>query len=461
MQEQNKKAREGFLASSQFTQKEIIEMLIPLILDQLFLYLIMLLTTSMISSSSEDSVTAISLVQPMVMIHTSLVTAFGTGGSVLIAQYKGRGDRKRLHEAIGQTTHIVMLLGLILSALQFLCARPLVEWLFGSATMAVREKAITYLSWMGPINYLHCLRVASTAALRGVGEIKRNTVGTIVLNGSYFLFSILFINLLHLDIQGTLLSYALARVFGTGLSAYYHFFDKKTVVRIPLRLCLKPDWQYLKEIWKLGIPFSMEEVLINLGALVISSYLVQLGTASVAAHAIITSIFQAVAAPTVAVGMLTATVVGQSIGAGKNDLARRYAKRLTILGYGIVLISVLVILPLRNSIIGIYHPSPEALAICSSVLLVCLGGLLLFFPVSQILPNAFRASADARFTTACSLAAIWIIRVGMGYVTAIVLKLGITGVWLMMAGEWAVRMILFIVRYRGNRWLTKSENLLK
>ena len=40
MQEQNKKAREGFLASSQFTQKEIIEMLIPLILDQLFLYLI-------------------------------------------------------------------------------------------------------------------------------------------------------------------------------------------------------------------------------------------------------------------------------------------------------------------------------------------------------------------------------------------------------------------------------------
>ena len=461
MQKEIKKAREDFLASSQFTSKQIIGMLIPLVLDQLFLYVIMLLTTSMISASSEDSVTAISLVHPMVMIHTSLVTAFGTGGSVLIAQYMGRRDMKRLHEAIGQTTHIVMLMGLVLSILQFVTARPLVNWLYASAAPAVKEKAGMYLSWMGLINYLHCLRVASTAALRGVGEIKRNTIGTIVLNGSYFLFSILFINVLHLDIKGTLLSYALARVLGTSLSAYYHFFDKKTVCRIPFRLCLKPDWQYLREIWKLGIPFSMEEVLINLGAVVISAYLVSLGTASVASHAIMTSIYQAVAAPTVAVGMLTATVVGQCIGARKNDLARRYARNLTTLGYGICLVSVLLILPIRHGIIRIYQPSPEALAICGKLLWICLGGLLLVFPISQIMPNALRAAADAKYTTACSLICVWTVRVGLGYVAAIVLGLGVYGVWLMMAGEWTVRSILFLLRYRGNKWLEKSEHLLQ
>ena len=461
MPDEPKKAVKGFLASSQFTSRQVIGMLIPLILDQLFLYVIMLLTTSMISSSSEDSVTAISLVQPLVMIPTMLVTAFGTGGSVLIAQYKGQGDMKRLHEAIAQTTHIVMLLGLILTVLQFLSGQALVNWLFPSATDAVKEKAVRYLSWMGPINYLHCLRVASTAALRGVGEIKRNTVGTIVLNGSYFIFSIIFLNVLKLDITGTLLSYTFARILGTGLSAYYHFIDKRTVVRIQLKMCLKPDWRYLRQIWKLGIPFSLEEVLINLGAVVISVYLVQLGTANVAAHAIINSIFQAVAAPAVATGMLTATIVGQCIGAGKNDLARSYGRRLTLLGYGIVLVSILVVLPIRQGIIAIYHPSAEALVICQKLLWICLGGMCLFYPASQILPNALRASADAKYTTVCSLVSMWAVRVGLGYVAAILLHLDVYGVWMMMAGEWLLRSLLFSLRFRGDKWLAKSENLLK
>ena len=63
------------LESEQFTTKQIIGMLIPLILDQLFIYMIGLLTTSMISSSGEDSVTAVSLVTPVVTLITAVFTA--------------------------------------------------------------------------------------------------------------------------------------------------------------------------------------------------------------------------------------------------------------------------------------------------------------------------------------------------------------------------------------------------
>ena len=51
--------------SSQFSHGQILSMLIPLILDQFFINLIGVLTTSMISSSSQESVAAVSVVSPI------------------------------------------------------------------------------------------------------------------------------------------------------------------------------------------------------------------------------------------------------------------------------------------------------------------------------------------------------------------------------------------------------------
>ena len=93
------------LESEQFTTKQIIGMLIPLILDQLFIYMIGLLTTSMISSSGEDSVTAVSLVTPVVTLITAVFTALSSGGAIVVAQYK-RTRRPRKVTRSHWTNHL-------------------------------------------------------------------------------------------------------------------------------------------------------------------------------------------------------------------------------------------------------------------------------------------------------------------------------------------------------------------
>ena len=444
------------LESEQFTTKQIIGMLIPLILDQLFIYMIGLLTTSMISSSGEDSVTAVSLVTPVVTLITAVFTALSSWGAIVVAQYKGHGDREKLQEAIGQTIWICVILAVVLNGLIAAFASPLVNLLFGAAEEGVREKATLYLAGMAINTIVHSLRVATSAGLRGVGDIKHNLFGSILINVSYFIFCYIFINLLQWDIVGTLVAYFLARFLGLLSSLYFLFFQKNSQVHIRLSQMLKPKLTYLKSIWKLGIPFCAEEVFFNGGAILVSAYMVFLGTVSVAAHTIANSIFSTLYAPTMAVGILATTVIGQCIGAGRRDLAQWYGKKLILLGYGVALISLIAMLPMLSWIISLYQPQAETQSLVYQLLAIGIAGMILFWPVSNIMPSVLRAAGDAYFTTVASLIAMWVFRVGMGYVISIPMGYGIRGIWYCMIAEWVVRCIFYVLRYHSGRWLQKK-----
>ena len=90
------------LGSSIFTGRQIISMLMPLIMDSFFVFGIGVLTTAMISSSSQESVAAISLVGPLYMMVYAINNAISAGGTVVVAMFKGKGETERVKEAAGQ-----------------------------------------------------------------------------------------------------------------------------------------------------------------------------------------------------------------------------------------------------------------------------------------------------------------------------------------------------------------------
>lgn len=448
---------EAFLGSDQFSGSKILGMLAPLVLDQLFIYTIALLTTAMISSSGQDSVTAVSLVTPIVYLETAILIAFSAGGAVVVAQYKGHGDEEKTKNAIGQTVLIVFLLALIISLVYFFLAGPIIELFFSKAEETVKEKAVLYLRGMALNNLIHAPRVGVTAGLRGVGDIKENMKGSLLINVSFFFFCLFFINYLHLDILGTLISYALARFLGLLTSVYFLFFKPGGHIRISLKMVLKPMTSYLRTIIRLAIPFSAEEVFFHGGTILVSSYLVLLGTQSVAAHAILNAIFSTLYAPTVAVGLLSTTVVGQCIGAGKRELARFYGKRLVHLGYLISFFSVLVLSLAIPLIIRIYQPTPEAEALVKQIMTLGFAGVILLYAPSCIFPYVLKAAKDAYYSTFVSLASMWLLRVGLGYILCIPLQMGLLGAWAAMLLEWAVRFLLYGIRFHQGRWLSKKS----
>lgn len=451
---------EGLLSkhysSTMFTYKEIFGMLFPLILDMFFINAINMLTTSMISSSGQDSVAAVSMISPITTLMVCLINAIAAGGTVVVAQYKGRGDDEKILEAAGHTLSVTSVISFVCNTLLIVFASAVVHFLFGNAEPAVLEKSILYLAGVSVSSMILAVYSGVFSVFRGLGENKICLHLTIIINVSYFVLSFIFINLLHMDIVGTILALILARLLGASVSLYHLFFKRNRVLLLRLRDIFQFDAKLFHSMLKISIPFGSEQFFFYGGTIIAQKIMVELGTDKVACNAIANTLFSLIFAAPMAVGNLATTVIGQCVGAGKRDIARWYGKKMVRLGTILVLISLLVFIPFIPLLVGLYHPETETIPLIYRLLAIAIVPMPFFWSMSNVMPYVLRSAGDAVYSSVISLVTMWAIRVGAGYILAIPLGFGMEGIWACMSFEWVIRFFFFYFRYRGTKWLTKN-----
>ena len=81
---------------------------------------------------------------------------------------------------------------------------------------------------------------------------------------------------------------------------------------------------------------------------------------------------------------------------------------------------------------------------------------MITWPMAFTLPNALRASNDARFTMIHSVFSMAAFRVGGSFLIANALGIGVWGVWLAQQVDWLYRGAVFIWRFSSGKWQTKA-----
>lgn len=446
---------ERHFSSKLFTYKKIFAMLIPLILDQFFVSAIGLLTTAMISSSSQESVSAVSMINPLSMIMWAIFSAISVGGTVVVAQYKGSGNEEKVRKAAGQVMLATFLVAVVSCVILVACSDALVRLMFGTADPIVINKARGYLIGVAISQIFLSVYMGAFAVFRGMGATKICLRLTIIINVIHLSASMLFLNVMHLDIFGTSLSLNIARLIGAVVAVWILMYPG-SILRIYPKDIFKFDKPILKSVFNLGIPFALEQVFFNGGSMIVQAYIVELGTKSIAANAIANSAFSILYSAGLAVGTLATTIVGQCIGAEDKELARRYGIKMVRLGTVISLVSILVLFPLMPVILNLYQAPKETLSIIYKLLLTVIIPMPFFWSYSYVLPSVLRSAGDANFSSVISLITMWIVRVGLGYVFTITLGFGVQGVWICMGFEWVVRALIFYLRFKSGVWLTKN-----
>ena len=125
------------------------------------------------------------------------------------------------------------------------------------------------------------------------------------------------------------------------------------------------------------------------------------------------------------------------MGASEPEQASRYTKSLLGVSYLCMGTLSLIQLFFAGFFVGLFHLTPEAMAMATELLQVCAIGNIFLWPVAFVLPNALRAAGDSIFTMAVSQCAMFLCRVGLSYLLACSwgLGLGLLGVWLAMIGD--------------------------
>lgn len=335
------------LSSNYFTYQQIFEMLVPLIMDQFFVSIIGLLTTAMISSSSQESVSAVSLVSPIYAMTYAIFSSISAAGTVIIAQYKGNGNMNMVKKAAGQIVMFTVVSAIFFSIVLSFFAGSLIDAMFADADICVKNKATEYLIGCAISCIFLSLYMGCVAVFRGIGQTKICLKLSMIINLIHLFASFIFINILQLDIIGTSLSLNLARVIGGGV-ALYCLLGEKSGLGIRLKDIMRINGSILTSVIQTSIPFAMEQLCFNGGAILVSMFIVKLGTKSVAANAVANSTVAVFYAMGLAVSNLAVPVVGQCIGAGDRRMAKNYGKKMIWLGEFSILLSLAVMVPFFN-----------------------------------------------------------------------------------------------------------------
>ena len=444
------------LSSKIFTWREIINLMIPGILDNLSIMFIMMLITALISSNGETSVAAVALVSPITALIGCMFNGIAAGGSVVVAQSMGKRDHIMVQRSIGAATVLTIIVGVIICIPFLISPFGILHLLYPSAEAEVMEKAMTFLSgsiWsiLSFIVFQACFNV-----LRGLGESKRCLVLSIIINVAYLLLSILFLNVLHMDIKGSVWALILARTIGAACAVTTLFFLHPPV-KVQFREMMRFGRSMTAYTLKLGLPLGFEQICLSLGNLVAEVYMILLGTAALATHAIGTSIMGLIFAPAMSAGNLAVAVVGRCIGAEEYEEAYRYGKVCTNISHVLMGLACLIAYPMLPILLKQYNPTAEAAAMATTLLWWSLPSLILFYPKSNTMPAVLRAGSDTLYPSVVSMIVLWVFTIAMGYILAIPAGLGLTGTWIAMWLGWAVRSTAFSFRFRSRKWLRMSK----
>lgn len=431
--------------------KQIIAIIIPIFVDQAFIILMSLLNTAMISSSGVAAVSAVSMVDSLNIFLVNVFVAVATGGTVIVAQYKGSGNQEMVSKAAAQAISAVAILSLSISAFVIVFHTPTLNLLFGNAEAEIFENARIFLIGSCISYPFIAIFQAVSGVLRGVAETKACLGLSLIMNLTYLGLNVLFITVFDMGVIGLVISMISARVLGMVVSLVYLLKYNQTL-RFKIKNALKLNFSILKKIMFIGLPFAAEQMFFNGGKLLTQTFIVQLGTVAITVNAISGSISLLFQIGGSALSIAVVTVVGQCIGRREIEDARKFIKSFIGLSTVFFVVVTAIIMPLFPFIVRLFSPPEEMIPTIFSLMVLIAIAQPILWSLSFVMPSALRAAGDSKFTSMSSLLSMWLFRVILGYILGITLHLGIMGVWVAMVSEWSIRGFVFAWRFKGDKW---------
>ena len=450
------KATQPPVTLSRFSNRQLVGLIGPLLLEQFLAIGVGLADSLMVSHVGDAAISAVSLVDSISNLMIYAFSAMAAGGAAVAGQYIGRGERDNANNA-GQ--HLILLLGavsVLITLALYLFRAAVLNTLFGHVEPDVMEATNKYyLIVMASIPGI-ALYNGGAAILRTMERSDISLSVSLLMNAVNVAGNAVLIFGLGMDVSGaaipTLISRTLAAVV---------ILSVLCNPKLPLHLSNMRGFSFrprlMRNILYIGIPSGIENGTFQLGRLVLFSLISTFPTASIVANAIGNTLgnFHLFAGQGVNLGLTT--VVSQCVGAGEYDEARAYMRKLVKVCYALLIVVNLLILAFLPLIMRVYGVSPEAERLAVSVTVLHGVSSMVLWTPSFLVPSFLRAAGDARFTMIVSMGSMWLCRVFFAYVLGKYMGYGVQGVWFAHAIlDWSTRSLIFFRRYRSGVWMKKG-----
>lgn len=435
-----------------FSNKDLKKLLIPIMIEQLLSSLIGTVDTIMVSNVGSAAMSSVSLVDSINRLVIQASTALATGGVVVCSQYIGKKDHEMANKAAKQLVFVIGTLAMLITIGCLLLRTQLLHWTFGAVEQDVMDNSQIYFFYTALSFPFIALYSAGAAIFRAQGITKKQMTISIISNTINVVGNAVFIWVFHWGVTGVALSTLISRIFSAVIIIYFLRKPNQVIVVNEYHK-IKPDWQVIKRVLKIGVPSGIENSMFQFGKLMVQSTVATMGTVAIAAQAMTSTLESLGSVCASAVGVALTTVVGQSLGANRKDEAVYYIRKLSKWSWCILTISCLTVFLLTKPITIIAGMEPEVAEMCFQLVMIITIIKPFIWVPSFTFIAALRAGGDAKYLMVTASVSMWVFRVALCVFLVQQFGMGPLAVWIGMFTDWIVRGIFFGTRLKSGKWL--------
>ncbi len=412
------------------TQRRVLGLAVPIIGENLLHTSVSAVDVFMVAQLGAVAVAGVGMSIELVYFMIAILSSVSVGATVLIAQAIGAGDRARADRLARQGVIWGLILAGPISIGGYLAAPRLIS-IFGTEP-DVAAAAVTYFEIIAATIVILLLSFMCSAILRGAGDSRTPLAAAALANvvNVFAAWLLIFGNwgLPALGVAGS----AWAAVLGRGAGAILLLillFGGRRALSLRGRAGWFPHVQTARNLFRLGIPAGLEQMLTSAGYATLIVVVALIGTAALAAQQIAFTALSLGYMPALAFGVAATALVGQSIGARNLDGAK--ASVAIALHWGLVMMtaSAVGLIVFATQLVGLFSSEADVIEAGAGALVV-LGFSLPATAIWQVCGGALRGSGDTRSPMLASVVATWL-AVGLALVAVREFGAGLSVVWLM------------------------------
>lgn len=405
----------------------------------------------MLSGYSDKAVSAVGVITQLTFFLIIVSTFVSSGTGILIAQYNG-AERTQDATNVGVASiALSVVVGLLLSIAAVLGAVHLIS--FYGLEPQVELYAQEYLIISGAMTFNVTIGIVFTTILRSYGYSRSPMVvnmvsGLLNVVGNYIALYQPF-GLPVYGVQGVAIATVVSQIVGT---VTLGFILKYSPISLPMGSLKNVPAGVYKKILKIGGMNAGEVLSYNMAQIAIVYFVVQMGTASLAAFTYAQNIARFSFAFALAIGQATQIQTGYYIGKGWIESILKRVQIYFLVSFVVSISAASAIYLLRDSILPLFTHQPEILYLTGTLVM---GSIILEAGrvFNLVFISALKGAGDVRFPVQIGILCMWGVGVCFSYLLGIHWGFGVIGAWMAIALDEWVRGIIMLVRWRSSSWV--------
>ncbi|WP_240921661.1 MATE family efflux transporter [Thermococcus sp. 21S9] len=406
-------------------ERTLLKLAGPLVVNNLVQVVYNITDTFWLGKLGREALSAPGVVWPIIGTLMALGMGFATAGFAYVGQYIGAGNFEKANRSAGALYSLMLFFSAITAIVSVLILPYALRFMKVTPTLYPYAKTYATIVFLGvPFAFTY---MAFSALMRASGDTKtpmKITLLTVSLN--IVLDPILIFGLgpfPRLGVAGAALATVIANATGAVIG-FYLMFSGKVALKLGLS-SLKPDFEFYKRLFRVGLPSSIGQSANSFGFIVLTRIIMGFGDVTYAAYVITTRLVNFLTSISRGISMAMGTMIAQNVGAGKFERAKRIAERTMLVNFTIASLAVLIIGIFRVPIFRVFLDDPKVIAESKIVLEYFLISVPFFNGIFIVVNRTFSSAGHTKKTMLLGIIRLWGLRIPLsyafGYVGAITL----------------------------------------